>query len=85
MGQEREEEEELMNLTGTRSLQPGEDGAPHLEGLDERPKQSADALPPAEQLHQAHDPKQTEERDGNASAVLRVLRRKESGVRGREG
>lgn len=48
---------------------------PHLEGFDESPKQGANALSSAEELDQPHDSKQTEEGDGDASAVLRVLRR----------
>lgn len=48
---------------------------PHLKGLDECPKQGANAFPSAEELDQPHDSKQTEEGDGDASAVLRVLRR----------
>lgn len=48
---------------------------PHLKGLDECPEQGANALPSAEELDQTHDSKQTEEGDGDASAVLRVLRR----------
>lgn len=52
------------------------DGAvSHLEGFDESPKQRADALPSAEELHQPHDTEQTKEGDGDAGAVLRVLRR----------
>ena len=47
----------------------------HLKGFDESPQQGADALPSAEQLNQPHDSKQTEEGDGDASAVLCVLRR----------
>ena len=46
----------------------------HLEGLDEGPQERSDALPSAEQLDQSHDSKQTEECDGDASAVLGVLR-----------
>ena len=42
-----------------------EDGNPGegLEGLDEGPEESADALPLGEQLDQPHDAKETEERD----------------------
>lgn len=49
---------------------------PHLEGFDEGPKKSANALPSAEQLDEPHDSKETEERDGDAGAVLCVLGRK---------
>lgn len=45
----------------------------HLEGFNESPKQSANALPSTEELDQAHDSKQPEESDGDASAVLSVL------------
>lgn len=51
----------------------------HLEGLDEGPQERSDALPSAEQLDQSHDPKQAEECDGDASAVLCVLRQRERG------
>lgn len=67
------------------SLKPVICGSPHLEGFNERPKQGTDALPPAEQLDQTHYSKQTEESDGNASAVLRVLWRKQMEVRGWQG
>lgn len=46
---------------------------PHLEGFDKSPQQGANALPSAQQLDQSHDSKQTEEGDGDASAVLSVL------------
>lgn len=72
-------------MSGRINLEPENCPAPHLEGFDERPKQSTDALPPAEELHQTHDSKQAEEGDGDASAVLRVLGGKESGVRGVRG
>lgn len=72
-------------MSGRINLEPETCPAPHLEGFDERPKQSTDALPPAEELHQTHDSKQAEEGDGDASAVLRVLRSKVLGVRGGEG
>ncbi|UYV78975.1 hypothetical protein LAZ67_17000536 [Cordylochernes scorpioides] len=41
---------------------------PHLEGLEESPEQSADALPSAEQFHQPHDSEEAEEVDAEASS-----------------
>lgn len=35
----------------------------HLEGLDECPQQSPDALPPAQQFDQSHHSEQAEEGD----------------------
>lgn len=46
---------------------------PHLEGLDEGPQQSPDALPPAQKFDQSHHSEQAEEGDGDTSAVLCVL------------
>lgn len=45
----------------------------YLEGLDEGPEQRPDALPSAQQLHQAHDPEEAEEGDGDARVLLCVL------------
>ena len=45
----------------------------HLKGLDEGPQEGADALPSTQQLDQSHDSEQSEEGDGDASTVLRVL------------
>lgn len=47
----------------------------HLEGLDEGPQESPDSLTPAQQFDQSHHPEQAEEGDGDASAVLCVLKR----------
>lgn len=46
----------------------------HLERLDEGPQQSPDALPSAQKFDQTHHSEQTEEGDGDASAILCVLR-----------
>lgn len=62
----------------------GNCATPYLEGFDESPKQGANALPSAEELDQPHDSKQSKESDGDASAVLCVLR-KNSPKSGQEG
>jgi hypothetical protein len=45
----------------------------YLEGLDEGPQQGSDAFPAAQQLHQAHDPEEAEEGDGDAGVLLCTL------------
>lgn len=45
----------------------------YLEGLDEGPQQGPDAFPTAQQLHQAHDPEEAEEGDGDAGVLLCTL------------
>lgn len=45
----------------------------YLKGLDEGPQEGADPLPSAQQFDQSHDSEETEEGDGDASVVLRVL------------
>lgn len=73
----RDKRSKTLSIEVAESFLPATDqiycAAPHLEGLDESPKQGADALPSAEELDQPHDPKQTEEGDGDASTVLCVL------------
>lgn len=54
---------------------------PHLEGFNEGPQERPDSLPSAQELHQPHHSEQTEEGDGDASAVLRVLRGARENVR----
>lgn len=45
----------------------------YLEGLDEGPQQGPDAFPTAQQLHQAHDPEEAEEGDGDSGVLLCAL------------
>lgn len=54
-----------------QALQSGGHG--YLEGLDEGPQQGPDAFPSAQQLHQAHDPEEAEEGDGDAGVLLCTL------------
>lgn len=55
------------------SFNMGEWGLGYLEGLDEGPQQGPDAFPTAQQLHQAHDPEEAEEGDGDAGVLLCTL------------
>lgn len=72
---ERKNSRLMCDFTISLSCQLDNCTTPHLKWFDESPKQGANALPFAEELDQPHDSKQTKEGDGDASTVLRVLRR----------
>lgn len=54
----------------------------HLKGFYKSPQKSPNAFPPAQQFDQSHHSEQAEEGDGDASAVLCVLKRRRRRVIG---